>query len=440
MYKAKPTPKKETITLLADDQGELANGNEQRKFLKAHLVQQALTNTSVSVSDSFLINNPNLRRLIRDDHTIRGLVAEGILQFAMRDTALSSANGLSKLVKEFRAKGTLRDNVKNAPSDELTFIQNNGTFIPWAMEHVSNNYASLCRKALFSLRTIEALGDEKTALLRRIIEDDRDGVIERNLIYFEIEDLFARHNQPLTPNELAHLRLCVDAPYHSNLPSLLGLDPSYDDSSRESFELMRGIELTATEIDEARELPDRLDGEHYVHGLSELPLDVIMDHRVGFEFETFVKAIANRADPDTVEDSFFHHNIAIESAILGQYPELQSRSSIIAKRKISKKVHEYRKDGVSRISDIVSIGMSLAEFTLPFGIGYCASHLLDYVRSHHSEPAASRSLDDIATYEKERKRLERYLSEKGLDKKIKHTQTLIETYSHSVETFVTNTQ
>ncbi|MDA9208505.1 hypothetical protein N9O61_06460 [Octadecabacter sp.] len=439
MSKAK-APIKETITLLADDQGALASGEEQRKFLKAHLVQQSLTNTAVSVSDSFLINNPNLRSLIRSDQTIRGLVAQGILTFAVRDSAITKADGLLRLANEFRAKGSLRTNVAEAPDDELTFIQNNAAFRSWDMTQVSTHYAKLCKKALFSLRTTETLGDTKADFLQRIIEEDRGGAIERNLIYFELEDIFSRNNTPLSPSEMSHLRLCVDAPYHSNLPSLLGLDPAYDDASRASFELMRGIELTATEIEAARELPDRLDGEHYVHGLSELSLDAIMKHRDSFEFLSFVKAVATRADPDTVEDCFYHHNIAIESAILGLYPELQSRSSIVSKRKISKKVHEYRKDGVSRISDVVSIGMSLAEMTLPFGIGYCANHLLDYVRGHHGEPAVSRSIDDIAAYDRERQRLKRYLTEKGLGDKINQTQTLVETHSHSVETFVTNTQ
>lgn len=432
-------PQKATLTLLADDQGRLATGDEARHFLKAHLVQQALTNTSITVPDSFLINNANLRALLRDDETVQGLVRHRILCFAVRDTVLRHSAGLISLATSFREKGSLRDSVQDAATTELRFVDVNAKVLSWKIADVAANYAALSRKALFSPRTDDVLRAPQAALLRRIINDDRGGQIDRNLIYFEIEDLFERHNAPLSPTQLAHLRLCVDAPYHSNLPSLLALDPAYDEQTRASFELMRGLTLTATELDGAREMPDRLDAKHYVYGLTQLPLDAILTHRDSFEFKAFIQAMATKANPDDVEDTFFHNDVAIQTAILAQFPDLQARSSIVAKRKISKKVHEFRKDGVSRLTDVVSIGMSVAGLSLPAGIGFCANHLVDYVRGHASEAASKRPLDDIATYEKEKRRLRRYLQDKGLDAKISQSQSIIETQSHSVETFVAQT-
>lgn len=432
-------PTKQTLTLLTDDQGGLATGENERKFLKAHLVQQALTNTSVSVPDSFLINNANLRDLLRNDATVRGLVTERVLTFAVRDTVITHAQGLSSLATLFAEKGTLRATVKSAPSSDLRFVDQNASFIPWKMDQVASNYATLSRNALFSSRTTDLLGDKRAVFLQRLIDEDRGGVIDRNLILFEVEDLFTKHNAQLSPQQLAHLRLCVDAPYHSNLPNLLGLDPAYDTRTQASFDLMRGIELTATEIETAREMPDRLDAEHYIHGLSELPLDVILAHRESFEFVSFIKAISNRDDPDHVQDCFIHLDIAIQNAILSQYPDLHSRSSIVSKRKISKRVHAFRKDGVSRLTDIVSIGISLAGLTLPVGVGYCANHLLDYVRGHSNEAGMNRSIDDIAAHTKDTLRLKKYLEKKGLADKITNNQTLVETHSHAIETFVANT-
>lgn len=427
---------KDSFTLLTDDQNPLATGENARRHLKAHLVLLALTNSSLSVPDSFLLNNPNLRLLLDQDDTIRHLVSAGILQFALRDSAHGHARGLIRLRDDFETDGKLRDTVRALPDSALDFVQVNGVFRPWNLSEVGRNYATLCANALFSARTRDALGDRKTTFLQRLIEEEHDNRIERNLIYYGLEAPFSKAGLPLTPSDMAHLRLCVDAPYQSNLPALLGLNPAYDETSRASFELMRGVELQETEIDTAREMPDRLDAPHFVAGLAELPFEDIESFRDSAEFAAFIRAFAGCADPDVVEESFFELDVAIQATILARYPDLQSRSSILSKRKLVKYAHSYRKDGVGRFSDVVSFAVDAAGVTLPFGIGYLGSHLLDYVRGARNTPAAKRAPEDIAAHNRDMQRLKRYLEKKGMGDTMNLSEPLVETSSHQIETFI----
>jgi len=133
--------------LLSDDRLPLCNNLENYDLFKAHLKHSILFNPVMIVPDSYIINNLNFRKAIRNDDSIQELFYSQIIKIAIRDDKESLVCVRDEFLKTVKPKEFSRD--EYCINTDLERLDANSEFINYSMSDISKRYTDMVRDIFF---------------------------------------------------------------------------------------------------------------------------------------------------------------------------------------------------------------------------------------------------------------------------------------------------
>lgn len=431
---------KNAYTLLADDSLPTGSQPSHEAVLRAHLVLGALSNTTIMLSDNQVVNSLNVRQLLNKDDTVRDLVSEGILTFAIRggidefDGTPADAR-LDAITEAFRREGKflLSDAVAQ---DRRAFdlIGTRGRMIEWTYGQVRENYTRTCKSLLFDARTRAVLGDAAHDTLRNAIEEEdaRDAGLGRAYLQLRLPDDMANRGHRLSPVTEEYLRNCILAPYLSNLPSVTGHNPIYEQQHQPSFDLMRGVNFRYEDIEAPKRLFTKLDTQHFIEGLSRLRPDDIMRIREHPAFRRFINLSSTTSLGYSgfleLRQAFSELTIVIDDSIYTRFPEL-ALSTTDERRDMRTRVAVANRS-IGVCLDVLGLFVSIP------GLGTIMSISVDMLRRKFRADDSAIALREEGERRIFESELRQRLAAEGNDAKISAVEEVVETNSHDWETMV----
>lgn len=424
----KPSSSKDCYTLLADDSSLFANSTGFYKPFKAHIVLNVILNGGIVFSDNQTICSRNLRMLARDDGLIQELFKQGQFGVALRqgfkedapEEMVSMAILHDAFVKEGKIRHAETDFEK---SGELLFIEQHARRVPWSYDAVRTNYTDTCQAVLLNeFRPI--LNDTHYAVFGSLIseERERDKGLGREFLQNRLGQQMAAAGMIIDDGIRKKLQSCTDAPYVSNLPKTIGLDPIYSEEHRASFELVRGRKAQFEDIDDPDDVEMRLDHAHFIEGLTWLDVDDVAFLQHCGERRHYLKVLGLMAEDakhfDDLEEAFKALNLRIEDRIIRRMPGLKSHSPSGARRRFRKQVAVAIDNGSAVGMDVLGLTVEAVGCALPPGLGIASKLLLDVVKTRIEGLEDESAMADWARREIQRDRLAAYLKGKQADSRM----------------------
>lgn len=430
-----------SYSLLADDNSRFSNRYDHYHFFRSHLIYNILVGGGVTFSDNQILCSSNLRLLARRDAVIRELFKAGNFSLAMRRRGDHLYN-IEEIHRDFSREGKIRfGEVRFAESPELLFMEKHAEIIRWEFEDVTANYAKLCRKLItdqFGAR----IGDNALArLVERMAEEENEqrtwgGGLGREFLQNRLPDFMVREGMMESDADHGLLRRCTDAPYLSNLPQLIGLDPIYSDEHRASFELMRGHSYRMVDLEEPTDLRSPLDHEHFVAGLNQLYIDDIHHIHETVAYKSYRRLVRTDDVPGSIDDihtAFYELNREIEDRIISRFPSIRRHSPQSEGRRIRKTYATIVEKGASVALDLLGIGLNAigSNFMIP---GLVADFVIDAVKGRITGP--ERPHLAAATHDMQMRKLKEYLRARGRDMQINVGEAIAQSASFDREVIV----
>ena len=405
---------KDIFSLLLDDRHILGFDKDCINFLKAHLVFCCLTNSSITIADSFCINNHNLRYLIENDDVISKIVEYKMIKVALRNVEDDQTlNSLDRVEQTFRINNKLRKEVEGLSAISLNKLDKYAPKVRWNFSDIADNYFRLCQKTLYS-DSCEAKFGQNFTILKSLLKEHCGESINRDFIYYKIIEEAKKYRVSITAEQHEFLKLCVDAPYLQNLPTLLKLDPIYDQAQKPSFDLMRQSNRKF-ENDISKQIPNIIDIEHYIHGLCNLPFDAIVEIRSSNEFNNFIVTYDDFSCED-FEDALIDLDICIQNTILKSIPELKHLSKAENPRTLQRRFSIVSAAGGDMLSLLVS---SFMDVSLPFSI--LAEFIFPLVPRK-----IERKIDPVFQQKKQDRRIQQHFINQEKEQIIQHRHSLFD--------------
>jgi hypothetical protein len=274
---------------------------------------------SLVVSDSYAVNNLNLRRGIRQDHQVQEAIFRGLFRIACREEgdpparqsliALRDA-ALRKYPAERWGESDLRyfPREEYAQSEELEFLERHAAFIPFSLAQVGECYTSGVQEFLRTeARATDLLGNDAAVVLEELVAEEvrrNNGRLLRAFFY----------GQPMRAEFEQRLRTLggwgqfgqqveqiADAFYVTALPDLIGASPLYPEKHARAIELQRRRRRNRV-VQQAREshqIESRLNPADFVEALALLRAEDISALHQSDEWRRYrqsLEAMANRRE------------------------------------------------------------------------------------------------------------------------------------------------
>jgi len=417
-------------TLLADDNVTISVHRNKIKQFKAHLLLNLIFYDKIVLSDNQIISSRNLRRLAREDAIVREFVKAGYFELAVRAGIEDEGEGAQPLVEiqdSFVREGKIDVKYKVYQDKEaLDFLESNCEVRTWKYWQVRDSYTKNCKKVLESTFQ-NFLGDSDFSIFQEILreEEERDQGLGRVFLQKRLPDAL---NKRLSKKYLSikdRILECTEAPYITNLPNTLGLNPIYAEMHERSFALFRGIEYELKDLGEPEELPTKLDYEHFIEGVSGLDFVDILELRQTIAVQKFRElteaGVCNAHDHHELQLAFKEANILIEKKILEKNWRLLQSTALPRRREIQRQV-AVSKNGGSIVLDLLAIAV-----TLPM-VGTAYNLLIDAVTKKKFGSEEQMTAQDIALHSLQKEEYENYLRSNGLlstedEKSIKDTDS-----------------
>lgn len=319
-------------TLLADDNCRFSNDRSLEPHFKAHLVYNIILNGRITFSDNQVICSSNLQALAATDATIKALLHERMFDLAVRLGFDDHEQTPLALVHQmFLKEGKIRYASKHYErSPGLALIEQCANPVYWEYEDVRRRYTETCQKILHS-RFQPLLSEAEFDRFIGLIEAEkvRDRGLGREFLQNRLHVQMVEAGIAVDEERRKLIRRCTDAPYLSNLPATIGLNPIYGEEHRESFDLVRGGSPEFETTGESR-VPSRFDYEHFVAGLCQLNLDDILSLQELPARRTYLELSARGlGGEDEFEDAyaaFVEFNLLLEDRIARAFPEIAAHS------------------------------------------------------------------------------------------------------------------
>jgi hypothetical protein len=402
-------------TLLADDNSRFSNEAALRDSFKAHLVYNLILNGRIAFSDNQVICSSNLQELAATDPTIIALFEEGFFDLAVR--ADFGPNGGVAPLRAVHEAFVREQKVRHAAIDfdstpALARIEKRARPIPWSYGAIRENYTGTCERLL--LREFgRQLAIRELDRLREIIEaeKERDSGLGREFLQNRLHRQLRKAGIVVDAERRKLIRHCTDAPYLSNLPSLIGLNPIYAEEHRASFDLMRGGGI-AFETTDGVKAGSPFDYEHYVAGLCRLTVDDIHALQELPSRDAYLRlsggGITDEGKYDEAFRAFIEFNLLIEDRIASRFPEIVRRSPSLPDRTFYKqKAKTYAEAGAE---DVFGILVGMVCPVLPLAL--CKQLILD-LWPFGAEKAARSLRSDVVEREARKKQLASHLDRAG---------------------------
>jgi hypothetical protein len=406
-------------TLLADDNSRFSNSEELKDSFKAHLIYNLILNGRIAFSDNQVICSSNLQKLAAEDPTIISLFEKQFFDLALRADfdAESGVASLRSVHQAFVEEEKIRHATKSYDgSPALALIERHAQPVPWSYGSVRSNYTETCER-LLRREFRPLLTDTEFDRFNEIIEAEklRDSGLGREFLQNRLHVRMRKAGIAVDRERRALIRRCTDAPYLSNLPAVIGLNPIYADEHRSSFDLMRGGGL-AFETTDGTRAASPFDHQHYVEGLCRLTLDDILFLQELPSRQAYLRlsngAIRSEADYDDAFRAFVEFNLLVEDRVASRFPEIARRSPRDEDRTFYKqKAKDYARAGGE---DLFGILVGMVCPVLPLSL--CRQLILDVCAD---DAAAVRALpEDSVDREETRKRLTAHLKRAGTADKL----------------------
>lgn len=399
-------------TLLADDNSRFSNDPSLIRTFKAHLLYNLVLNGRIAFSDNQVICSANLQKLAATDPTLIALIENGLFDVAVR--FVPEQGGVLSLRSVHRAfidENKIRHAALDYDSSPLALFERHATKVPWTYDVIRNNYTSGAEQLLvreFRQVLTDTEFDRFLAILSE--EKDRDSGLGREFLQNRLHLRMRKAGIAVGKSRRELIRRCTDAPYLSNLPATIGLNPIYAHEHSASFDLMRGggAELETTGAVRA---PSRFDHSHYVEGLCRLTLDDVQflqelpSRRAYLERSA---GLAGESDYDQAVAAFVEFNLLLEDRIASRFPEIARRSSGAPDRTFYKqKALAYAGAGAEDL-----FGILVGHFCPVAPLALCKQVLLDVLPERFRPKPRSVPADTVRR-EVTRRRLAEHLRDAG---------------------------
>jgi hypothetical protein len=438
---------KHPYTLLADPNLPISIDESLCKAFKAHLIYVLIFNNSIVFSDSQAISSSNLRRLAARDGVIRDLFKNGRFHLAIRRGAsednVAELLDLDNIQTSFLREGKLIYGQQYSGSGtELSFMEANSHIIPWTYWDVRNNYTTTCRNTL-SKQFLPHLSDTDFEKFSNVLdeEDARDHGLGRAFLQYRFLDEMRKRSIILPDNAQDLIIDATDAPYISNLASMLDLSPIYSETQQKSFQILRGEKFEFVDATDPIYFRTTLDFVHYVEGLTMLDSDDIdfiqqsdvmkaywKQQEIGFESESSIVEF---------QKAYIAVNILIEDRIISRFPGLKISTGTPQRREIRRK---WAKAGAgsSAVLDLVCLALSWAGIPTPMaGTGY--NVIFERIKSKWMPSEDERRFDEIAHHEIGRRALKQHLNKTKKNTTLNFQEGVLNIKSFEKEVMVTST-
>lgn len=428
----------EPYTLLADASQPISiDPTQERRFL-AHIVTTLIFNDRIVFSDNQAIGSRNLRTLVRSNGLVRALYETGHFSLALRkqegvESRLHEFE-LDRVQTVFLSEGKLDyDRGLAEIRDDIAFIEKNSKVIEWNYGDVRKNYTHNARQLLES-RFSALLSNVDYAEFCRILDEEntRDKGLGRAFLQNRLQSLMEQQLSAVPPNLHQEIVDCTNAPYVSNLPATLGLNPIYPQSLQRSFQLLRGASFSMAEEGPSRAVRTRLSHAHFVEGLARLDLDDIRELRASAAIKLLRNASRGDASysPDEVELAFEEAHISVEDRIASRFPELRRNSVVDRQRQLHRSIGA-RRDAGMLVAEVVAFTLSFA--ILP-GVSTAVTHLFNrYVKGQTGDSDQLKIIDRNLR----QKALQRHLRDLGKDERIEIEELTTTGSGFQKETIIT---
>ncbi|RKQ71015.1 hypothetical protein DES40_0323 [Litorimonas taeanensis] len=435
----------EIFTLWADDSQPEAIDPKQRKSFKAHLILNAILNDRIVMSDSQVITCRNFRHLVRDDACVSELIKSGVFSVAMRTKEKGNGpiSDLMSLDTEFHKTGKIRpDNTMgDRRVEDLEFLEKHAPKKIWSISEIGNNYANNAKRIIYE--HFCSMLDDRDRLTAREIIRERESV--RNLDRFFLQEEFLSLLQPRLQSKYdmrilkKGLHDSYIAPYISNLPSILNLNPIYLPNHKKSFQIFRGSSYEMVDMEDPIIIEPELDHSHFVEGLCRLDIDDIFSLKSSKFIKNYValsgKGINSAHDHESLQHAFFEANIAIERKIIERFQGLKTSTTVPNIQHV-KRQYARDKKAIGVALDILGLALFM-----PFA-GTITSALFDVYEKRKFGTADEQNMKVIGSHRSELNKIERYLKQSNQSSAL-NTELIIhdtnsfkqETISHVIDKF-----
>lgn len=429
-------------TLLADDSSVFANSAEAYKAFKAHVVLNVILNGGIVFSDNQTICSRNLRMLARDDGMIRELFRQGQFGVALRQGFKTDAPDEMVSMAELHHAFVLEGKIRHAETDfeksgELLFIEQHARRIPWSYDAVRTTYTDTCQSVLFN-EFERLLSDRHYEIFRKLILDERerDKGLGREFLQKRLGREMVAAGMIVDEEVLRKLQSCTDAPYVSNLPKTIGLNPIYATEHRSSFELVRGRMLRFEDIAAPRDVRMRLRYDHFVEGLNWLDLEDILFLQECAERKEYLKRVRavreNARHLDDVEVAYEELNLRIEDRVIQRRRDLKVHTPGGEIRRLRKQV-AVGADYAMEVVDCVALDFETLGMPETLLVKAGIKIVFDVVKGKIEGDAGKRPFLEPAVIAVQKKKLAAYLEDRGLDQRISIDESIRATSSFDKE-------
>lgn len=437
---------KSPYTLLADGNLPISTDEKLAKAFKAHLLYTLIFNEKMVLSDSQAICSVNLRRLVSRDGVIRELFKQGRFQLAIRKGVTEETSEqvmpLAEIQTAFLNEGKLiYDQHKTGAGAELEFMASHAPVLPWTYWDIRNNYTATCRKTLtsgFSPR----LSDGDFLKFQAIIDEEevRDNGLGRAFLQYRLLEEMQRRSIALPDNAQEIIMDATEAPYVSNLPSVLDLSPIYAEAHQRSFQLVRGTRFELVDASAPLAVRTTLDYPHYVEGLSLLDTDDIDSIRQSDVMRAYqqLQSADLSKEPNILDlqHAYVAANVLIEQKIINRFPQLKRSTGVPQRREVQRKLARFG-SGSSAVLDLACIFFGFIGLpTHMVGTGYTV--MFDMYKKKHLPSEDKALVDDIAHHQISKMALGRHLRTIGKAETLQFQEEVLDTDSFEKEIMVTS--
>ena len=412
-------------TLLADDNSRFSSDPALIHTFKAHLLYNLVLNGRIAFSDNQVICSANLQKLAATDATLIALLENGLFDVAVRSRPEQGGiASLRSVHKDFIDERKIRHAELDYDASPLDLFERHAGKLPWTYEVIRNNYTSGAEQLL--LREFgRVLADAEFDRFRAIIaeEKERDSGLGREFLQNRLHLRMREAGIAVGRARRELIRRCTDAPYLSNLPASIGLNPIYAQEHGASFDLMRGGGAAFETTGEVR-APSRFDHSHYVEGLCRLTLDDVLFLQKLPSRRAYLErsggGLAGESDYDQAVAAFVEFNLLLEDRIASRVPDIARHSSGAPDRTFYKqKAIAYAGAGAEDLFSIV-----VGHFCPVAPLALCKQVLLDVLPERFRRKPRSVPVESVQR-EVNRRRLAEHLGTAGRAERLEVEDRLV---------------
>jgi hypothetical protein len=213
--------------LLADNSVDLGTNLDRTGTFVAFLKHSLLFHERLLLSDSLVVNTPNLRRAMQVDPDLREYVTKGCLVIARRKQERSDALvELIELRESFLPKKSMNGSFDREPAlfladEDLLQLQRFASSVPYELSQVSGYYTTSIEELLGDRRFLDPLGGDADKICEAIVQRiDKHGYVDQTFFKPGLpeslptilgEAVWNRHSTTINDFEGAYYRNAIPA-------------------------------------------------------------------------------------------------------------------------------------------------------------------------------------------------------------------------------------